>query len=146
MRSNHICHSTFVGLMLLALAMPLFAGNEANPDAIELAPLPLPVEFESDMDKPVAFDASATVTVECPETNAVAWLARHFSEWYGQQAPKVEAGATGLLPTTNHQLSTTNYQLTNYQLTPKRMRSMPTLPALRLRRSRWRASGGRRTH
>ena len=44
-------------------ALSAVAGNEANPDAIELAPLPLPVEFKSDMDKPVAFDASTTVVV-----------------------------------------------------------------------------------
>ena len=31
----------------------LFAGNESNPDAIELVPLPQPVEFKSDIDRPV---------------------------------------------------------------------------------------------
>ena len=92
-----------VGAVVLALAFPAFAGNEANPDAIELAPLPLPVEFKSDMDKPVAFDTSATVTVDCPDAEAVTWLKRHFTEWYGDQAPKVKSGSTGLLAALNSQ-------------------------------------------
>ncbi|MBQ1345759.1 MAG: hypothetical protein IIY62_05290 [Kiritimatiellae bacterium] len=50
-------------LALVAIALSSLAGNEANPDALELAPLPLPVELQSDMDKPVAFDASTTVWV-----------------------------------------------------------------------------------
>ena len=33
-------------VMALALALPAFAGNKANPDAIELAPLPLPALFK----------------------------------------------------------------------------------------------------
>ena len=74
-------------------ALSAVAGNEANPDAVELAPLPVPVEFVRDMDKPVAFDATATVTVECPDAGAVAWLARHFADWYGAQAPKVAGGS-----------------------------------------------------
>ena len=69
-----------VAVAVLAFVSAItFAGNEANPDAIELAPLPLPVEFKSDMDKPVAFDASATVTVDCPDAEAVTWLKRHFT-------------------------------------------------------------------
>ena len=77
-----------VGCLISCLA---FAGNEANPDAIELAPLPMPVEFKSDMDKPVAFDASTTVVVDCPDAEAVDWLRRHFAEWYGNQAPQPQA-------------------------------------------------------
>ncbi len=96
MKSIYIRHSTFVGMTVLALAMPLLAGNKANPDAIELAPLPMPVEFKRDMDKPVAFDASTTVVVDCPDESAVGWLSSHFAEWYGDQAPKVVGGAAGV--------------------------------------------------
>ena len=78
------------------LAMAVSAGNEANPDAVELAPLPMPVEFKSNMDSPVAFDASTTVTLECPDSAAVGWLASHFAEWYGRDAPKVVKGAAQL--------------------------------------------------
>ena len=100
------------GLAVMGLAglfaLSAVAGNEANPDAVELAPLPVPVEFVRDMDKPVAFDATATVTVECPDAGAVAWLTRHFNDWYGAQAPKVADGAAGVraLPTANYQLPT----------------------------------------
>ncbi|MBR1588165.1 MAG: hypothetical protein IJ658_07555, partial [Kiritimatiellae bacterium] len=81
-----------MGLVCL-FALSAVAGNKANPDAVELAPMPVPVEFASDMDKPVAFDATATVTVECPSPDAAPWLARHFADWYGAQAPKVAGGA-----------------------------------------------------
>ena len=80
--------------MVVALVAAVAAGNKANPDAVELAPLPVPMEFTSDMDVPVAFDATATVTVECPDAGAVAWLSRHFADWYGAQSPKVVAAAT----------------------------------------------------
>ena len=82
------------GFLLLAyvvVASAVFAGNEANPDAIELAPLPMPVEFKSDMDSPVAFDASTTVALDCPDAKGAEWLAAHFREWYGKDAPKVVA-------------------------------------------------------
>ena len=36
--------------------------NSANPDALELAPLPLPRSFESDMDRPVLFDAATSAS------------------------------------------------------------------------------------
>ena len=80
--------------MLLPLVS--LAGNEANPDAIELAPLPMPVEFKGDMDNPVAFDAATTVLVDCPDAEAVGWLASHFAEWYGDAAPKVRASSLDL--------------------------------------------------
>ena len=84
-----------------------FAGNEANPDAVELAPLPTPAEFKSDMDRPVPFDASTTVAVECPDAKAAEWLATHFKEWYGDQSPKVQSSThSSQLPTPNSQLST----------------------------------------
>ena len=63
-----VCRLSSVLCLVSFLAV---AGNEANPDAVELAPLPVPVEFVRDMDKPVAFDATATVTVECPDAGAV---------------------------------------------------------------------------
>ena len=97
-----MCVSRFALIAFAAvLARPAaLAGNAANPDAIELAPLPMPVEFKSDMDRPVAFDASTTVVVECPDESAVGWLASHFAEWYGKAAPKVQ------LSTLNAQLPT----------------------------------------
>ena len=70
------------------------AGNAVNPDAIGLAPLPVPVEFSSDMDRPVPFDASTTVTAHCPDAEVVPWLSRHFAEWYGDQAPRVELSSS----------------------------------------------------
>ena len=87
-RMNHL---VFMAVAFTAL-MLAHAGNVANPDAVELVPLPVPVEFSCDMDSPVAFDASAFVTVTCPDAEAVAWLVRHFAEWYGDQAPKIAAG------------------------------------------------------
>ena len=54
-----------------AVCTAAFADNEANPDAIELAPLPMPVSFTRDMDRPVAFDPSATVVVDCHDTASV---------------------------------------------------------------------------
>ena len=50
----------------------------------------MPVEFKSDMDNPVSFDATTTVIVDCPDEAAVSWLQSHFAEWYGEQAPKVK--------------------------------------------------------
>ena len=94
---------SWLASMAVALAVSpfgVFAGNEANPDAIELAPLPMPVEFKSDMDKPVAFDAFTTVTLECPDEEAALWLASHFKDWYGDKSPKVQ------LQNLNSQLST----------------------------------------
>ncbi|MBQ1569384.1 MAG: hypothetical protein IIZ70_05765, partial [Kiritimatiellae bacterium] len=70
-------------VLLSAFAVSAFAGNKANPDAIELSPLPVPVAFKCDMDRPVAFDASTTVALECPGAEGAEWLASHFKEWYG---------------------------------------------------------------
>ena len=53
-----------IPLVAVVMSLSAVAGNEANPDAVELAPLPVPVEFTSNMDAPVAFDATATVTRE----------------------------------------------------------------------------------
>ena len=75
-----------------AAFLPSYAGNKANPDAIELAPIPQPIEFKSDMDKPVPFDATTTVSLTCPDAEGVNWLQSHFKEWYGDYAPKVVGG------------------------------------------------------
>jgi len=91
---KEVCRFSFVACLMSLLVVPVFAGNTANPDAVELAPLPMPVEFKSDMDAPVAFDASTTVALACPDADAVSWLSRHFAEWYGKEAPKVAAGGS----------------------------------------------------
>lgn len=72
------------------------AGNAANPDAIELEPMPRPLSFTSDMDAPVPFDETTAVTVDVPDATAVEWLNGHFAAWYGAHAPKAAAGAAGL--------------------------------------------------
>ena len=46
----------------------------------------------------VPFDATTTVTVECPDPAAEKWLKAHFKEWFGKYAPNVKLGATGLTP------------------------------------------------
>ena len=46
-----------IPLVAVVMSLSAVAGNEANPDAVELAPIPVPVEFTSNMDAPVAFDA-----------------------------------------------------------------------------------------
>ena len=51
----------------------------------------------------VPFDATATVTVECPDPAAEKWLASHLKDWYGEQASKVTAAQ---LPALKSQLST----------------------------------------
>ena len=83
--------------------------NGSNPDAIELAPLPLPRSFGSDMDRPVPFDAVTTVSVDCPDAEATPWLSRHFAEWFGNQAPQVVANVASKQmlpnPTANVQLA-----------------------------------------
>ena len=86
----------FVFAAAASSSVAAFAGNKANPDAIEFEPLPVPAEFKSDIDRPVAFDASATVVVDCPDGAAVGWLSSHLAGWYGDQSPKVVAGKSGL--------------------------------------------------
>ena len=46
----------------------------------------------------VPFDATTTVTLECPDPAAAQWLQAHYAQWYGASAPKVTAGSTGLKP------------------------------------------------
>ena len=45
-------------LAVCLLSASAVAGNAVNPETIDLKPIPVPVEFTSDMDRPVAFDAS----------------------------------------------------------------------------------------
>jgi len=60
----------------LMAASSLLAGNAANPNACELSPIPLPLEFGSDMDRPLAFGAATTVTLACPDAAGanLCWL------------------------------------------------------------------------
>ena len=82
--------------LLTAAGAAFAAGNAANPDAISLEPIPAPVEMKVDMDAPVAFDATTTVTLDCPDAAATKWLSDHLAAWYGAFAPKVVAGKAGL--------------------------------------------------
>ena len=54
--------------------------------------------FEWEKTTYVPFDATTTVTLECPDPAAAEWLQAHYAQWYGDSAPKVKAGATGLKP------------------------------------------------
>jgi hypothetical protein len=72
------------------------AGNKVNPDALNLYPIPLPVEMQSDIDAPVDFNASTVIVVDCPGNAGVEWLKSHIKEWYGKFAPSVKAGETGM--------------------------------------------------
>lgn len=83
-------------IALIGVALVAFAGNQANPDAIELVPLPQPVEFNSDIDRPVPFDETVRVTVDCQDESATAWLDAHLKEWYGEFAPATVSGSAGL--------------------------------------------------
>ena len=76
-------------IIVSILSATAVTGNETNPDAIELVPLPMPADFKSDIDNAVPFDSSATVVLDCPDVAAADWLSRHFKEWYGKDAPKV---------------------------------------------------------
>lgn len=78
------------------LAISLTAGNKVNPDALELTPVPLPIEMQSDIDAPVDFNAATTILVDCPDKLAAKWLERHIKEWYGKFAPNVAIGETGI--------------------------------------------------
>ena len=49
-------------------------------------------KFERDPKTYVPFDATTTVTLECPDPAAAKWLKDHFKEWYGEYAPKVVEG------------------------------------------------------
>ena len=76
-----------VGLAVLGLAglfaPSAFAAGETNQT------------FTCDTKTYVPFDSSTTVTVTCPDAEAVQWVDKHFAEWFGKNAPKVKAGASG---------------------------------------------------
>ena len=72
------------------------AGNAVNRATVDLCPIPKPVEFSCDMDRPLAFDATAKVVVECPDAAAAGWLDAHLADWYAGAAPRAVAGETGL--------------------------------------------------
>ena len=55
-------------------------------------------KFEWEKTTYVPFDAKTTVTLECPDPAAAKWLESHYAQWYGDSAPKVKVGATGLKP------------------------------------------------
>ena len=86
-----------IRISLFALALlcvsSVSGGNAVNPDAIELSPIPRPVEMALDSDSPVALDGivlfvgDSDAAKECGQ-----WLAAHFREWYGEFAPKVTQG------------------------------------------------------
>ena len=86
-----------IRISLFALALlcvsSVSGGNAVNPDAIELSPIPRPVEMALDPDSPVALDGivlfvgDSDAAKECGQ-----WLAAHFREWYGEFAPKVTQG------------------------------------------------------
>ena len=48
--------------------------------------------FKCDFKSYVPFDATTTVTLDCPDPAAVKWLDAHFKEWYGDAVPKVAGG------------------------------------------------------
>jgi len=50
-------------------------------------------KFNRDPKTFVPFDATTTVTLECPDPSAAKWLKDHFKEWYGEYAPKVVGGS-----------------------------------------------------
>ena len=53
-------------------------------------------DFQWEKNSLVPFDATTTVTLECPDPAAAKWLQTHYKEWFGDAAPKVKAGAAGL--------------------------------------------------
>ena len=55
-------------------------------------------DFKCEPKTYVLFDATTSVTVECPDPTAAKWVGEHFADWYGKNSPKVKAGATGLKP------------------------------------------------
>ena len=75
----------FVAIMAGAAALQVSAANQYQ-------------KFEWEPKTFVPFDATTTVTLECPDPAAAKWLQAHYNEWYGESAPKVKTGATGLKP------------------------------------------------
>ena len=67
------------------LAISLTAGNKVNPDALELTPVPSPIEMQSDIDAPVDFNAATAILVDCPDKLASQWLERHLAHNRGRK-------------------------------------------------------------
>lgn len=80
-----------VFVLLILAGWGSFAGNEANPDAVVVKPLPLPAKFESDMDHPLVFDRSRRFVVAVASAAerevSVAWANRHLSIWFPVTSP-----------------------------------------------------------
>ena len=87
---------TVFASLLLAAGVSA-AGNGVNRATVDLSPIPMPVEYSCDMDRPVAFDATAKVVVECPDPAAAGWLDAHLAAWFPESAPRAVAGETGLV-------------------------------------------------
>ena len=83
-------------LVVTVLILKGWCGNVANPETVDLMPTPVPQSFVSDIDHPVPFDQTTTVTLACPDTNAVHWLSEHLSAWYGVYSPRVVSGEASL--------------------------------------------------
>ncbi|MBO5906068.1 MAG: hypothetical protein J6Q84_06595 [Kiritimatiellae bacterium] len=54
-------------------------------------------EFKMNKSSYVPFDATTTLTLECPDSEGAKWLKAHFAEWFGKDAPKIVEGATALI-------------------------------------------------
>ena len=95
MRGSCVCAALSWAVLLAgAVLLPCRAGNVANPDAVELKPLPVPVAFESDMDHPIRFDASLRIRLSVADSGArkasADWLARRLADWFPASVPTVE--------------------------------------------------------
>ena len=88
--------SKLIMILFAGLTASVIAGNAVNKQTVDFSPIPKPVEFASDMDRPVKVDATTTVTLECSDKEALKWLSTHFAEWYAVSVPRVVAGSTGL--------------------------------------------------
>ena len=72
--------------------------------------------FKMDQKAYVPFDASTTVTLECPDSAAAGWLEAHLKEWYGEHSPKVVANVADVgmspIPAANSKLAAEAYAAT----------------------------------
>lgn len=78
-----------LAVLCACVAAGAFGGNVVNRETVDPAIIPMPASFVTDMDRPVALDAAAKVTVFCPDAESSAWLARRFGEWFAAEAPQV---------------------------------------------------------
>jgi hypothetical protein len=54
-------------------------------------------DFKMNTSSYVPFDATTTVTLECPNPEGAKWVRSHFAQWFGKASPKVFEGVTSLL-------------------------------------------------